>query len=216
VEFQLAVLRALPRDINPDVADGWRNNGESLARVLKRVLVPPEPESGKKPEPKPSLPPIRVVVDCDVLPRIPLNLSLEGEGAEHRKMGMVMLEKRDGKLYANGMEVVRYLSPTQRADGSVQGDKLRKELKSKQVLNACLLDALLAHSEFIPDEWKEDDETFFWGTIFRDVRDGILYVKSLRWSHDGWDYRYGVVHETDWWRVNRLAACLAEDLPLAA
>jgi len=40
VEFQAAVLRALPRDINPDVALGWTQNGESLARVLREALTP--------------------------------------------------------------------------------------------------------------------------------------------------------------------------------
>lgn len=42
VEFQLAVLRALPRDIDQDVADGWRNNGQNLAKVLREALLPPE------------------------------------------------------------------------------------------------------------------------------------------------------------------------------
>lgn len=40
VEFQSAVLRALPRDIDPDVALGWTQNGEALARVLKNALTP--------------------------------------------------------------------------------------------------------------------------------------------------------------------------------
>jgi len=40
VEFQAAVLRALPRDINPDVALGWTQNGESLTRVLREALMP--------------------------------------------------------------------------------------------------------------------------------------------------------------------------------
>jgi len=40
VEFQAAVLRALPRDINPDVVLGWTQNGESLARVLREALMP--------------------------------------------------------------------------------------------------------------------------------------------------------------------------------
>ncbi len=53
VEFQQAVLRALPRDIDPDVADGWRNNGESLARVLREALHPPV-----KPATKPLLIPV--------------------------------------------------------------------------------------------------------------------------------------------------------------
>ncbi|MEK7067126.1 MAG: hypothetical protein AAB949_01990, partial [Patescibacteria group bacterium] len=40
VEFQSAVLQALPRDIDPDVALGWTRNGKALARVLKNALTP--------------------------------------------------------------------------------------------------------------------------------------------------------------------------------
>ncbi|MBI2628091.1 MAG: hypothetical protein HYW71_01480 [Candidatus Niyogibacteria bacterium] len=40
VEFQVAVLRALPRDINPVIALGWTQNGESLARVLREAFTP--------------------------------------------------------------------------------------------------------------------------------------------------------------------------------
>jgi len=39
VEFQMAILRALPRDISQQIADGWRGNGESLARVLRDALM---------------------------------------------------------------------------------------------------------------------------------------------------------------------------------
>lgn len=46
VEFQAAVLRALPRDINPDVVLGWTQNGESLARVLREALVPDSKAAG--------------------------------------------------------------------------------------------------------------------------------------------------------------------------
>jgi len=42
VEFQAAVLRALPRDIDPDVAFGWAQNGEALAKNLRGVLIPAE------------------------------------------------------------------------------------------------------------------------------------------------------------------------------
>ncbi|OGM89382.1 hypothetical protein A3J77_01165 [Candidatus Wolfebacteria bacterium RBG_13_41_7] len=40
VEFQAAVIRALPRDIDQDVADGWRENGETLAENLREMLIP--------------------------------------------------------------------------------------------------------------------------------------------------------------------------------
>ena len=68
VEFQLAVLRALPRDINPDVADGWRNNGQSLARVLREALLPPdEPAAELVPTPKPEPQPILRFLDTITL-----------------------------------------------------------------------------------------------------------------------------------------------------
>lgn len=39
--FIAAVTKALPRDINPDVARGWEQNGEALTRVLREALCPP-------------------------------------------------------------------------------------------------------------------------------------------------------------------------------
>ena len=41
VEFQAAVLRALPRNIDPTTASGWTNNGRALAKVLREALTPP-------------------------------------------------------------------------------------------------------------------------------------------------------------------------------
>ena len=38
-EFQAAVIKALPRDIDQDVALGWTKNGEALARVLREALT---------------------------------------------------------------------------------------------------------------------------------------------------------------------------------
>lgn len=40
LEFQVAVLRALPRNIDPDIVLNWMRNGESLTRVLKDALTP--------------------------------------------------------------------------------------------------------------------------------------------------------------------------------
>lgn len=43
IEFQVAVLRSLPHDIDPDVANDWMNNGHVLARILRETLkaLPP-------------------------------------------------------------------------------------------------------------------------------------------------------------------------------
>lgn len=39
--FIAAVAKALPRDINPEVARGWEQNGEALTKVLREALCPP-------------------------------------------------------------------------------------------------------------------------------------------------------------------------------
>src|SRR3989344_7322656 len=44
VEFQAAILRALPRDIEADIAHNWTQNGESLARILRKALMPNQDE----------------------------------------------------------------------------------------------------------------------------------------------------------------------------
>jgi len=48
----------------------------------------------------------------------------------------------------------------------IEGNKLRQELKGQLFLNACVLNYLLVHSEFIPDQWK-GKAILFWGTIYR-------------------------------------------------
>jgi hypothetical protein len=42
VEFQLAALRALPRDLDQETADRWRNNGELFATALRALLFLPK------------------------------------------------------------------------------------------------------------------------------------------------------------------------------
>lgn len=143
--------------------------------------------AGPKPEPTPLQ--MSITIDGDLGPKVPSGLYLTGEGTEHRKMGKITLEKReDGKLYANGVEVVRYLSPQQQNGKSIQGHRLHAELKDKQVLNACIMDALLANPQLIPDDWKTG-YTYFWGTIFRRA-DGRLCVRFLYWGGGRWDWGY--------------------------
>jgi len=72
----------------------------------------------------------------------------------------------------------------------IKGHKLRKELAGKPVLNANVLDYLLAHQELIPESWK-GKTIFFWGTIYRSLLVG-LSVRYLHWdgSKWGWDDRW--------------------------
>src|SRR5487761_2010406 len=73
------------------------------------------------------------VIDCDVLPFEPDGLRVE----EHQK---------GGQFKFDASQISLYLSAAQKK-GSIKGKKLRKELADKPVLNANVLDYLLAHTE---------------------------------------------------------------------
>ena len=80
-----------------------------------------------------------------------------------------------------------YVSPEQKT-GYVEGIELQKQLKGKKPLNATVLDWLIEHPEYIPDEWK-GKYVFFWGTIYRDS-DGSLCVRCLCFSGGHWRQNY--------------------------
>lgn len=193
------LLKQLLTNLLGNDADAWGNE-------FKKFLRKEPCWTNGDAKPQPASLPITITIDGDLNPRIPSGFYLTGEGTEHRKMGKVTLEKRaDGKLYANGVEVVSYLSPKQKDGRYIQGHKLRKELKDKQVLNACILDALLANPQLIPDEWKTG-YTYFWGTIFRDAG-GSLYVEYLYWNGGRW---YWICDWLDYgWSDDSPAASLA-------
>jgi hypothetical protein len=122
------------------------------------------------------------IIDCDAKPYIPDGWKV----VEHQK---------GGKMEWDPTKIQLYLSDSQKDGKYIEGNKLRKELKNKPVLNACVLDWLLAHPEFIPEEWKEE-YVFFWGTIYR-RSDGALRVRYLCWDDGGWRWRYGPL-VSDW------------------
>lgn len=119
--------------------------------------------------------PIEHVIDCDADPFVPEGWKVK----EHRKGG---LWKWDEKY------VILHLSKFQKKGGISTGNDLRKELENKPVLNANVLDYLLAHPHLIPEKWK-GKSIFFWGTIYRDP-DGDLNVRYLCWGGDGWCWRW--------------------------
>jgi hypothetical protein len=111
------------------------------------------------------------IIDCDADPVTPDGWTVE----EHRRGGM----------FAFGpAKVALHLSDRQKNGGTVRGNALRKELASRPVLNANVLDWLLAHPERIPEEWK-GKAVFFWGTVYR-ARHGNLYVRFLFWYGVRW------------------------------
>jgi len=121
------------------------------------------------------------VIDCDADPFIP-----EGWGVEEYQKG--------GSFKWDPRQVQFYLSEPQRKGKSIEGNKLRKELAGKPVLNANVLDYLLKNPHLIPEAWKEKTNgyttsIFFWGTIYRGPY-GYLYVRSLCWYGGGWSWGY--------------------------
>jgi hypothetical protein len=110
------------------------------------------------------------LINCSTDPFIPNNWAVE----EHQEGGM---------LEWNPTSITLYLSEAQK-QGQIVGNELREELKDKTVLNANVLDYLLAHPELIPEEWK-GKAIFFWGTVYRDS-DGNLCVRYLYWYGDRW------------------------------
>lgn len=69
----------------------------------------------------------------------------------------------------------------------VSGEDLLAELCDEPVLNANILDYLLEHPEFIPEDWK-GKRVCFWGTIYRDAKD-FRTVRFLYWSEGEWSWR---------------------------
>ena len=114
------------------------------------------------------------LIDCDLNPFIPNGWSVEG----HKKGGLFKFDPAKISLY---------LSKNQRK-GSISGHDLRKELVDKPVMDANVLDYLLAHPELIPEEWK-GKYIFFWGTIYRHSV-GNLCVRGLGWDGSKWSWDF--------------------------
>lgn len=115
------------------------------------------------------------IIDCDADPIVP-------DGWE------VVEHQEGGQFEWDSAKVALYLSDKQKS-GVIEGNELRKELKSQRVLNANVLDYLLAHPHLIPEEWRGKLVffwgTIYWGTIYRSAH-GSLYVRCLLWRGDGW------------------------------
>lgn len=115
------------------------------------------------------------IIDCDANPFIPDGWKVE----EHRYGGPFKWDTAQVQLF---------LAEGQQNGKTMDGNRLRKDLAGKPVLNANVLDYLLANPHLIPEEWK-GKTIFFWGTVYRDS-DGYLCVRCLRWNGDRWDWDY--------------------------
>ena len=118
---------------------------------------------------------IECVIDCDADPFLPEGWRVE----QHLKSGSFKWDPTEVELY---------LDAGQKDGKVISGHELQKKLEGKRVLNANVLDWLLAHPQFIPESWK-GKFVFFWGTIYRDGC-GSLSVRYLFWNGIGWRWRY--------------------------
>jgi len=127
----------------------------------------------------------KCIINCDADPI----LVADGyEVVEHRKHGRLEWNPPG--------RVGLYLSNKQKGQEGIGGDELRKELVDKPVLNANVLDCLLANPYLIPDYWK-DEHVVFWGTIYRNRTD--LFVRCLYWGLSGYSWVYCILDEP-WYR----------------
>jgi len=103
------------------------------------------------------------VINCDSKPFVPPGFSV----AEHQK---------GGQLEFDSQKVFLFLSENQKNGKSITASDLQKEIVGKKVLNADVLDYLLAHPKLIPEEWAGKC-VLFMGTIYNDK--GHLCVRFL-------------------------------------
>jgi hypothetical protein len=149
--------------------NGWNNaeiktlsEGDILANVLKVIKGQAEIKI------------IEHLINCDSAPFVPNNWSVE----EHKKGGLFKFDPAKISLYLSKEQKKRNIS----------GRNLYEELADKPVMNANVLDYLLAHPELIPEEWK-GKYIFFWGTIYYDSAH-ILFVRCLGWNGSEWYWGY--------------------------
>jgi hypothetical protein len=177
IEYSTAVQKALPRNVSIDVARACESKGELLGEVLAEAMIAFEQRLATSSIPSPG----KLVVDLDADPFLPEDWQ---KVERHSKGGKVTIANRAGQLYLNDQLVELYLSESQKDGLTIKGHDLGRELKAKSVLNASVLDFLLAHSNLIPESWK-GQFVFFWGTEYCDA-DGNPGVRFLRWSDGRW------------------------------
>ena len=168
----------------PDLMPEWLDKRARIFHELDRQLI----RGLKEPDKGMALDQLQLVIEhrnpfdqnlinCSAYPLIPTGWSLR----RHRKADWLEWDPAKIKLHLEiGQHVCKCL----------RGYELEEALENKPVLNACVLDWLLAHPKLIPENWKSR-YIFFWGTIYRS-KDGSVYVRGLCWHPDcdRWDGHY--------------------------
>jgi len=140
------------------------------------------------------------IIDCDADPHIPQSWTIE----EHQKGGQIDL---------TSLKIRLFLTHAQQKGERIFGSDIRRLLRRRKVLNACVLDHYLAHKDDIPEELEREVDAhdgltiFFWGTIYHGF-DKQCYVRCLLKRAGEWveDFRW-----VDFWWDATLPAAIEED-----
>ena len=129
---------------------------------------------------------------------------IEAEIVSHVTGGKVSIEKRPTGLYLDGKKVVLRNSLKSREFRHSEGCKhpqtedLLAEVAHEQNLSCTVLDYLISHPEFIPDEWKnlgENTSICFLGTTYSD--EGRLTLRYLGWDDESSGKMYQSMFHAD-------------------
>lgn len=156
------------------------------------------------------------IIDCDANPYIP---DKRWKVVNHRQLGMLewnpvglslshltIQERCEISWSSKNVSLIKFgtmekVEKGQRgADSWMIGhyyislEKLRLQIEAAEVLNANVLDYLIAHPELIPEEWKKIKGIIFYGTVYKF---GGECVRFLRWRAGKWDWNF--IYIDGWW-----------------
>jgi len=140
----------------------------------------------------------KFIIDCDADPFVPEGWTVE----EHQKGGQFEFDATRINLCLFGKQ----------KSGLCKGNEIRKGLADRPVLNANVLDYLLANPQLIPWQWSniwelKRDDVYFWGTIYHGPK-GSLFVRCLQsLGRHGWCWSCRSLDDD--WGENHTAALRA-------
>ena len=120
------------------------------------------------------------IIDCDADPYVPWNMVVE----KHQKDGPFRWD-------STKVGILPFIYE------KYEGNPFRKEFENKPVLNANVLDYLLANTYLIPKEWR-NKRVSFPGTIYRikNSNGALVGVACLRHFNDMWNRSFHYFDET--------------------
>ena len=117
-----------------------------------------------------------------------------------------------GKVHFSELEL--FFLKEQIANSIKGGIFRRKLLKTKKVINACVLDRLMVNPNTIPESWKESKDgrlqiISFFGTIYSN-KNCDLYVRTMYFSKESKNWHFSETFLGDYWEINNPVVVLSE------